>query len=69
MQKERAWIVQDAPGSRLVVSIESTRSYRVGMTRATMAARPAVGECAQLSRGRAATPAALRRVVHPARGW
>lgn len=68
MQKERAWIVQDAPGSRLVVSIEATRSYRVGLARATMAARQAVVECAQLSRGRPATSAALRRGRSPGAG-
>jgi len=46
-----AWIVQHAPGPRLVVSIEGTRSYGVGLARAVMAAGLVVVECAQPSRG------------------
>ena len=33
-----AWIVDHAPGPRLVVSIEGTRSYGVGLARAAAAA-------------------------------
>jgi hypothetical protein len=32
------WIAQHAPGSRLVIAIDGTRSYGVGRARAAMAA-------------------------------
>src|SRR4051812_26031052 len=41
-----AWIVDHAPGPRLAISIEGTRSYRVGLARATAAAGLVVLECA-----------------------
>ena len=40
-----AWIVDHAPGPRLVVSIEGTRSYGVGLSRALTAAGLPVLEC------------------------
>jgi transposase len=45
-----AWIVEHAPGPRLVASIEGTRSYGVGLARAVAAAGLAVVECEQPSR-------------------
>jgi transposase len=45
-----AWILDHAPGPRLVVSIEGTRSYGLGLTRAITAAGLAVVECEQPSR-------------------
>jgi transposase len=42
-----AWIFDHAPGPRLVVSIEGTRSYGVGLARAIAAAGLMVLECAQ----------------------
>jgi transposase len=42
-----AWIVDHAPGPRLVVSIEGTRSYGVGLARAAAAAGLIVLECEQ----------------------
>jgi len=44
------WILAHAPGPRLVVSIEGTRSYGIGLTRAMAAAGLLVIECAQPSR-------------------
>ena len=35
-----AWIGENAPGPRVVVSIEGTRSYGVGLARAVAAAGP-----------------------------
>src|SRR3954465_14884461 len=40
-----AWIVDHAPGPRLAVSIEGTRSYGVGLARAAAAAGLIVLEC------------------------
>src|ERR671912_283077 len=45
-----AWIVDHAPGPRLVVSIEGTRSYGIGLARAAAAAGLIVIECEQPSR-------------------
>ena len=45
-----AWIIDHAPGPRLVVSIEGTRSYGVGLARAARRRRPAVIECEQPTR-------------------
>lgn len=42
-----AWVVAHAPGPRLVVSIEGTRSYGVGLARAAAAAGLMVIECEQ----------------------
>ncbi|MGH3776300.1 MAG: IS110 family transposase [Pseudonocardiaceae bacterium] len=42
-----AWIVEHTPGPRLVVSIEGTRSYGVGLARAVAAAGLVVIECEQ----------------------
>jgi transposase len=42
-----AWIVDHAPGPRVVVSIEGTRSFGVGLARAVAAAGPTVIECEQ----------------------
>lgn len=42
-----AWILDHAPGPRLVVSIEGTRSYGVGLARAAAAAGLTVIECEQ----------------------
>jgi transposase len=42
-----AWIVDHAPGPRLAVSIEGTRSYGVGLARAAAAAGLVVLECEQ----------------------
>ena len=45
-----AWIIDHAPGPRLAVSIEGTRSYGVGLARAATAAGLLVIECEQPSR-------------------
>jgi transposase len=45
-----AWILDHAPGPRLVVSIEGTRSYGLGLTRAVTAAGLAAVECEQPNR-------------------
>lgn len=45
-----AWIADHAPGPRLVVSIEGTRSYGMGLARAATAAGLPVIECEQPSR-------------------
>src|SRR5688572_2035230 len=42
-----AWIVDHAPGPRLAVSIEGTRSYGIGLARAASAAGLLVLECEQ----------------------
>src|SRR3954454_22536723 len=42
-----AWIVDHAPGPRLAISIEGTRSYGVGLGRAAAAAGLVVLECEQ----------------------
>ena len=41
------WILQHAPGPRLAVSIEGTRSYGIGLARATAAVGMTVIECEQ----------------------
>jgi len=41
------WITEHTPGPRLAVSIEGTRSYGAGLTRAVTAAGLAVIECEQ----------------------
>ena len=41
-----AWIVEHAPGPRVVVAVEGTRSYGAGLTRAVTAAGLTVIECA-----------------------
>ena len=45
-----AWIVDHAPGPRLAVSIEGTRSYGIGLARAAAAAGLIVLECEQPNR-------------------
>ncbi len=45
-----AWILDHAPGPRLVVSIEGTRSYGIGLARAVSAAGLTVIECEQPAR-------------------
>jgi transposase len=45
-----AWIGDHAPGPRLVVSVEGTRSYGIGLTRAVTAAGLMVIECEQPAR-------------------
>jgi transposase len=45
-----AWIIDHAPGPRLVVSIEGTRSYGLGLTRAVTAAGLTVLEAEQPTR-------------------
>jgi transposase len=45
-----AWIVDHAPGPRVVVAIEGTRSYGSGLTRAVTAAGLTVIECEQPTR-------------------
>ncbi|MGH3501630.1 MAG: IS110 family transposase, partial [Nocardioidaceae bacterium] len=45
-----AWIVEHAPGPRLVISIEGTRSYGAGLARAAAAAALTVVECEQPAR-------------------
>jgi transposase len=45
-----AWILDHAPGPRVVVSIEGTRSFGVGLARAVAAAGLTVIECEQPSR-------------------
>ncbi|MCK9930709.1 IS110 family transposase [Frankia sp. Mgl5] len=42
-----AWITEHAPGPRIIVSIEGTRSYGVGLARAVSAAGLLVVECEQ----------------------
>ena len=42
-----AWILDHAPGPRVVVSIEGTRSYGIGLARAATAAGLLVLECEQ----------------------
>ena len=42
-----AWIVDHAPGPRLAISIEGTRSYGIGLARAAAAAGLVVLECEQ----------------------
>jgi transposase len=42
-----AWIVEHAPGPRVVVAIEGTRSYGLGLARAVSAAGLVVIECEQ----------------------
>ncbi|MEY2431057.1 MAG: transposase [Acidimicrobiaceae bacterium] len=45
------WIAQHAPGPRLIVAVEGTRSYGVGLARALTAAGMLVIECEQPARG------------------
>ena len=45
------WIAQHTPGPRLLIAIEGTRSYGVGLARAAIAAGLVVIECAQPARG------------------
>ena len=45
-----AWIVEHAPGPRVVVAVEGTRSYGAGLTRAVTAAGLTVIECEQPTR-------------------
>ena len=42
-----AWILEHAPGPRIVVSIEGTRSYGIGLARAATTAGLLVLECEQ----------------------
>jgi hypothetical protein len=56
-----AWIVEVAPGPRVVVSIEGTRSYGVGLARAVAAAGLTVVECEQPNRQLAAEGASPTR--------
>lgn len=45
-----AWVAEHAPGPRIAVSIEGTRSYGVGLARAVAAAGMLVLECEQPNR-------------------
>jgi len=45
-----AWISENSPGPRVVVAVEGTRSYGIGLTRALTAAGRAVIECEQPAR-------------------
>jgi hypothetical protein len=45
-----AWACQHAPGPRLVISVEGTRSYGAGLARAAAAAGLVVTECEQPAR-------------------
>jgi transposase len=45
------WIVQHAPGPRVAVAVEGTRSYGIGLARALAAAGLMVLECEQPQRG------------------
>lgn len=45
-----AWIAEHAPGPRVIVSVEGTRSYGIGLARALSAAGIAVIECEQPNR-------------------
>ena len=45
-----AWILEHAPGPRVVVAVEGTRSYGIGLTRALSAAGLEVIECEQPAR-------------------
>jgi len=45
-----AWVAEHAPGSRIAISIEGTRSYGVGLARALAAAGMLVLECQQPNR-------------------
>ena len=45
-----AWIVDHAPGPRIAVAVEGTRSYGIGLTRAVSAAGLTVIECEQPNR-------------------
>jgi transposase len=45
-----AWIAEHTPGPRLVVAVEGTRSYGIGVTRAATAAGLVVIECEQPNR-------------------
>jgi len=44
------WIAEHAPGPRVIVSVEGTRSYGIGLARALTAAGIAVIECEQPNR-------------------
>ena len=55
-----AWIVDHTPGPRLVVSIEGTRSYGVGLARAAAAAGLIVLECEQPAAERASPTRSTR---------
>ncbi len=46
-----AWIAEHAPGPRIVVALEGTRSYGIGLTRAGQAAGLAVVEIERPRRG------------------
>ncbi|MGH3395792.1 MAG: IS110 family transposase, partial [Streptosporangiaceae bacterium] len=45
-----SWAAQHAPGPRLVISVEGTRSYGAGLARAAAAAGLTVTECEQPAR-------------------
>jgi transposase len=47
-----AWAREHAPGPRLVISIEGTRSYGAGLARTAAAAGLMVTECEQPTRGK-----------------
>jgi Transposase len=68
-----AWIVDHAPGPRLAVSIEGTRSYGVGLARAAATAGLIVLECEQPHRkaaGRASpTPSTRTWRCWPRCAW
>ena len=46
-----AWITQQAPGPRVAVAVEGTRSYGIGLTRALSTAGVTVLECEHPDRG------------------
>jgi transposase len=56
-----AWILDRAPGPRVVVSIEGTRSFGVGLARAVAAAGLTVIECEQPNHRRVAGRASPTR--------
>ena len=58
------WIARHTPGPLLVVAIEGTRSYGVGLARAAMAAGLLVIESAQPARAAAAGRASPTRSTH-----
>lgn len=61
------WIIQHAPGPRLAVAIEGTRSYGVGLARAVTAAGLMVIECAHS--GHAAAAAGRASPIRSTRTW
>ena len=63
-----AWIIDHAPGPRVVVSIEGTRSFGVGLARAVAAAGLRVIECEQPNHKARRGKAQVRPDRRPSRG-